>query len=703
MEATFVEREIGGKTLRIETGKLAKQAGGAVVIRYGETVIVTAATSGPPRGDGDFFPLTVDYRERTYAAGKFPGGFKKREGAPSTREILTMRLTDRPIRPLFPKGYRDEVQIQTIVLAYDRLNDPDVLSIIGASASLVVSDLPFLGPLGAVRVGLVDGRFVPFPTKEDLQRSDLDLVVAGQADEVCMIEGFGNEIPEDKMADAIAFAHKQIQVVIEMQKELRSKIGKGDVAIPPAPDSSLQEEICGRYFEEAKAAKQTPGKLAKAEAFEAVAAKIRAEYVKPLADDPAKTNEPQVKEAIHELEQRAIRSLILSGVRSDGRSSKEIRELHCEVGVLPRTHGSALFQRGETQALMVATLGGASDEQKVDGLDDPYTETFMLHYNFPPFSVGECRPIRGPGRREIGHGALAERSLKPVIPAPEKFPYTVRLVSEILESNGSSSMASVCAGTLALMDAGVRIANPVAGISIGLVREPDKYTLLTDIIGDEDHFGDMDFKVAGSQVGITGIQLDLKIKGISEEIVRATLAEAREARIHILKHMLKTLKRPRKELSPYAPRILMIRIDKEKIGAVIGPGGKTIRALQEDTKTDISIEDDGTVQICGRDAAGVEECRNRIEAMTEDIQVGRIYRGRVASITDFGAFVELVPGRDGLCHISELDNGYVNKVSDVCKVGDVLEVIVIAIDEHDRVKLSRKALLNKQGQRRSDE
>jgi polyribonucleotide nucleotidyltransferase len=695
MQAIVVEREIGGKTLRVETGKLAKQAAGSVLIRLGDTVILTAVTTSPGRPGIDFFPLTVDYRERTYAAGKYPGGFKKREGAPSTKEILTMRLTDRPIRPLFPKGFTNEVQVQTIVMAYDRENDPDVLSMVGASAALIVSDLPFQGPIGAVRVGRVDEKLILFPTMQELAHSDMDLVVAGHYEEVCMIEGFGKEIPEDEMYEAILFAHRGIRTLIEMQRELRQAVGKGDPVLPAAPDTTLLDAVVARYYEEAKAAKQTPGKLAKAEAFQAVSAKILADFVQPLPEDASKTNEGKVKEAIHKLEERIVRDLILTGTRSDGRPVGDIRELFSEVAVLPRTHGSALFQRGETQALVVATLGGAGDEQMVDGLDDQFHEKFMLHYNFPPFSVGECRPIRGPGRREIGHGALAERSLKPVVPGSDKFPYTIRLVSEILESNGSSSMATVCAGTLALMDAGVKIANPVAGISIGLVREPNAYTLLTDIIGDEDHFGDMDFKVAGSQIGITGIQLDLKIAGISEEIIRETLTRAREARINILRHMLSTLKRPNKELSPYAPRVIQLTIDREKIGAVIGPGGKTIRALQEETKTDINIVDDGTVTICGKDQALVEECRNRIEAMTEVIQVGRIYKGKVASITDFGAFVELVPGRDGLVHISELDHGYVNKVTDVCKIGDPMEVIVIGIDDHDRVKLSRKALMEK--------
>lgn len=694
MNPVSVEREIGGKKIVIETGKLAKQAHGAVLVKCEGTVVLTAATEGPPRGFGDdFFPLTVDYRERTYAAGKFPGGFKKREGAPSLKEILTMRLTDRPIRPLFPAGYVNEVQIMTTVLSSDRQNDPDMLSMIGASAALYVSKLPFQGPIAAVRIGRVKGEFVVLPTVSELDESDLDLVVSGSESEICMIEGFAREMPEDEMADALMFAHQQIRLLIDMQKELREKVGLGPVEVPPAPTHELRDQISAKYYDEAKAAKQTEGKLARAAAFDAVKEKIMEEFVAKEPETEPTAN--QVSAAVHALEEKVVRDLILSGVRPDGRGIEDIRPLYSEVNLLPRTHGSALFQRGETQSLTIATLGSTADEQKVDGLSEEYSKKFMLDYNFPPFSVGECKPIRGPGRRELGHGALAERSLKPVVPPPDKFPYTIRLVSEILESNGSSSMATVCAGTLCLMDAGVPIKDPVAGISIGLIREADKYTLLTDIMGDEDHFGDMDFKVAGTQRGITGIQLDLKIAGINEAIIRDTLQQARKARIHILKHMLTTLKRPNREISPYAPRLLQISIDKEKIGAIIGPGGKHIRALQEETGTQINIEDDGTVTICGLDKAGAEAAFARIQAITEDVQVGRVYRGRVSSITDFGAFIEIIPGRDGLCHISELDHGYVNRVTDICKVGDIMDVEVIAIDDHDRVKLSRKSLLKK--------
>ncbi len=698
MEPIRVEREVGGRRLILETGRLAKQAHGAVLITYGGTTVLTACAEGKPRGE-DFFPLTVDYRERTYAAGKFPGGFKKREGAPTTKEILTSRLADRPIRPLFPENYLNEVQVMSTVLSADKENDPDILSIIASSACLHLSHVPFQGPIAAIRLGMVDGQIIVQPTIQQLKESTLDLIVAGQRDSICMIEGFAKELPEDQMGDAIIRALKELAVLIEMQEELREKAGAKPKKVIPAPDKTLANGILAKHLEAFKAAKKTEGKQAKAAAVDAVKAKIKAEHLG--ADGKAKEGGPSelhLGQAISKVEEAAIRQLILSGVRTDGRGLGDLRDLYSEVDVLPRSHGSALFQRGETQALLVATLGGGQDEQKVDGLHDEFAKKFMLDYNFPPFSVGECRPIRGPGRREIGHGMLAERSLANVLPAPDKFPYTIRLVSEILESNGSSSMATVCGGTLCLMAAGVPIKDPVAGISIGLVQEGDKYSLLTDIIGDEDHYGDMDFKVAGTQRGVTGIQLDLKISGISEAIVRDTLVQARKARIDILRHMLKTLQRPKKEISDFAPRLLRIKVPTDKIGMIIGPGGKNIRGMQEATKTQISIEDDGTITIVGPNKDGAEEARNRIEAMTEDVKVGRVYKGKVAATTDFGAFIEIVPGRDGLCHISELADGYVGKVADVCKVGDPMEVIVIGVDDHGRVKLSRKALMRQRGE-----
>jgi polyribonucleotide nucleotidyltransferase len=696
-----VERPFGAQSLILETGKLAKQAHGAVVVQYGETVSLTAAVEGEVDEGRDFFPLVVDYREKTYAAGKFPGGFIKREGRPTTKEILTSRLIDRPIRPLFPAQYINEVQIMASTLAADRDNDPDVLSMIGASAALHVSHIPFLQPTGSVRIGRIGGELILMPTHSELEESDLDLVLAGTRTAITMIEGFAREMPEADMLEAILWGHKHIVTVIDMIEELREKAGLGVKKLPePAPVNPLIEEFRKRFGAEFRERKQTPGKAERADSIKELRERIFAEYLPE--DGEAKYTPAQVSAAFYALEERVVRDLILEGKRIDGRSPKQLRPITCEVALLPRVHGSALFQRGETQALVTTTLGTSSDEQRVDGIMEEYSKKFMLDYNFPPFSVGECRPIRGPGRREIGHGALAERSLKAVIPGPEKFPYTIRVVSDILESNGSSSMASVCGGTLSLMDAGVPITDPVAGISIGLVKEPDRFILLTDIMGDEDHFGDMDFKVAGTARGITGIQLDLKIDGIDAEIIKATLDQAREARREILKIMITTwinstgLRHPRPEISKTAPRLLTLKINPDKIGLLIGPGGKTIKGIQESTGAKIDIEDDGTVYISHSDSAGAESAKLKVEALTEEVRVGKVYEGRVTSIKDFGAFIEILPGRDGLCHISELDDKYVGRVEDVCKVGDVLQVKVIAIDEHDRVKLSRKVLLREQ-------
>jgi polyribonucleotide nucleotidyltransferase len=691
-----VERPFGSQTLILETGKLAKQAHGAAVVSLGDTMTLTAAVEGGVRPGQDFFPLTVDYREKTYAAGKFPGGFIKREGRPTTKEILTSRLIDRPIRPLFPVGYINEVQIMTSALSADRENDPDILCMIGASAALHLSQIPFLTPTGTVRVGRVGGQLVLLPTHSQLEESDLDLIVSGTRTAITMIEGFAREMPEDEMLAAILFAHKHVVEIVDLIEELRQKAGLGaKVLPPPAPVNPLVEEFRKRFSSEFGERKLTAGKAERAARITELKERINKEYLPE--DKEAKYTPEQVKAAFGALEEHVVRELILQGKRIDGRDPKQIRPIVCEVGLLPRTHGSALFQRGETQALVTAVLGTSSDEQRVDGLMDEFSKKFMLDYNFPPFSVGECRPIRGPGRREIGHGALAERSLKAVIPGVEQFPYTIRLVSDILESNGSSSMASVCGGTLALMDAGVPLTAPVAGISIGLVKEAKKFTLLTDIMGDEDHYGDMDFKVAGTGRGITGIQLDLKIDGIDEEIVKATLEQARDARREILKIMLTTgLRQPRVAISQHAPRLLTVKINPEKIGLLIGPGGKTIKGIQEATGAKLDIEDDGTVYISHSEAAGAEAAKRRVEALTEEVRVGKVYDGKVTSIKDFGAFIEILPGRDGLCHISELDDKYVGKVDDVCKVGDHIQVKVIAIDEHDRVKLSRKALLREQ-------
>ena len=695
MQAFFVERPFGSQTLRIETGKLAKQAHGAVVVRYGDTVSLVAAVEGSPIPGRDFFPLTVDYRERTYAAGKFPGGFIKRETRPSTKETLTSRLIDRPIRPLFPATYLNEVQVMATVMSSDKENDADILSIIGASASLHLSHIPFLKVTGAVRVGMINDEFVLMPTHTELEDSELDLVLAGTRDAITMIEGFAREMPEDRMLQAIMFGHKHIVTVIEMIEELRAKAGLVTKVYPPPPDpGTLPALFMQRFAKEFRERKMTPGKQDRSDKVSELKKKIVAEFL-PEGGEPEHTP-AEVEAAWSNLQEKVIREMIAEGVRIDGRTPKQLRPISCDVGVLPRTHGSALFQRGETQALVVITLGTTSDEQRVEGLAEEYSKKFMLDYNFPPFSVGECRPIRGPGRREIGHGALAERSLKAVAPAPDEFPYTIRAVSEILESNGSSSMASVCGGTLALMDAGVPITNPVAGISIGLVKEGSKFALLTDIMGDEDHYGDMDFKVAGTGRGVTGIQLDLKIDGIDESIIKGALEQAREARRDILRIMLTTLRQPRTEISNFAPRLLQVKINPEKIGLLIGPGGKTIKSIQEETGAKLDVQDDGTVSISHMDADKAEAAKRRVEALTEEVKIGKIYDGRVTSIKEFGAFIEILPGRDGLCHISELSDRYVDKVDAICKVGDRLQVKVIAIDDQDRVKLSRKALLREQ-------
>jgi polyribonucleotide nucleotidyltransferase len=685
-----VEKKIGNSVLSFETGYLAKQAHAAVIAQYGETVTINTATGGPGRPGIDFFPLTCDYRERTAAAGKFPGGFIKREGRPTTKETLTSRLCDRPIRPLFPKGYRDEVQCQAIVLASDKQNDGDVLAMNGIAAALFISPLPFQGPIASVRVGRVNGQFLAFPTHDDLENSDLDLIVSGSEESVAMIEGFAREMSEADMFEAVLFAHSAIKEVIGLQRELYEKVGVTKAPFVPPPDTGLDANLKSRFYDELKAAKQTVGKQARAEAVKAVKEKALAEFL----PDPAAPGaiRPEVfSTAWSELVERVVRDLILSGTRPDGRDYRTLREIECAVDILPRVHGSAMFQRGETQALITVTLGTSRDEQRVDGLQDEYSKKFMLDYNFPSFSVGEVRPIRGPGRREIGHGALAERSVNPVLPSAEEFPYTIRVISDILESNGSSSMASVCGATLGLMAAGVPISNPVAGISVGLVKESEsQWVLLTDIIGDEDHYGDMDFKIAGTQNGITGIQLDLKIEGISPDIIKATFEQSREARIQILRKMLTTIPRPKEEISEWAPRLIRTQIDPLKIGLLIGPGGKNIRGIQEATGTVIEVQDDGTVTIASTNREWAEAALAQVEACTATVQIGKIYTGRVVSLKDFGAFVEIIPGRDGLVHISELSSGYVASVGDVCRIGDEMKVLVIDVDEHDRVKLSRK-------------
>jgi polyribonucleotide nucleotidyltransferase len=708
-EVSRVERQIGGRTLSIETGKIAKQADGAVVVQYGDTVVLVAAVTAPPRfEDIDFFPLSVDYREKQSAAGKFPGGFIKREGRPSTKEILTARQIDRPIRPLFPTGYFQEVQIMANVLSADRENDPDILAMIGASAALTISKIPFLGPIGACRLGRVNGEFIVNPTHKQLTEGDLNLLLGGRKEAMNMIEVGAKELPENVVADAISTAQKVVVQVCEMIEELREKVGvEKEIPLVEA-NEQLYSKIQSRIEEELYELKQIPDKLERKisvqKLFEQVCSEYCPEENRPVLEDDndrddddreSRIDKAIVKRILDDIEGQVLKKLLLEGNRPDGRGYNEIRSISCEVGILPRTHGSALFTRGETQAIVSVTLGTIRDAQIIDGLLDEYAQSFTLHYNFPPFSVGEVRPIRGPGRREIGHGALAEKALEMVRPPDDEFAYTIRIVSDITESNGSSSMASVCGGTLALMDAGVPIIRPVAGISIGLIGDQKgRYELLTDIIGEEDHFGLMDFKVAGTSEGITAIQLDIKAEGLEHNIMVEALERAKTARLDILSNMAKTISKSRSELSVYAPKLVSIEIDPEFIGKVIGPGGKMIKSIQEQTDTTIEVEEDGTIYISCLGGDGHLKARDIIETITQPPQVGRIYHdSKVVSLKDFGAFVEIIPGVEGLCHISEISDSYVKNIEDVCKVGDLIPVKLLLIDDQGRFKLSRKAAI----------
>jgi polyribonucleotide nucleotidyltransferase len=695
-----VTARVGDKQITIETGKLAKQADGAVTVQLGETIVIVAAVAATKAKEGqDFFPLTVDYREKAAAAGKFPGGYFKREGRPTEKEILTCRLTDRPIRPLFPKGWYNEVQVQTVVLSADGENDPDILSIVGASAALRVSDIPWDGPLGAVRVGRVGGRFIANPTHAEMAESELDLVYVGNASDIVMYEGSAREITEADFNAALQFGQECCQPLIAAQNELAAKAGrkKREITLNIVPDEILAEakKLAGDRIVPALL---TPGKLAREGAANAIFEEVGKKLVEKFGAE--RVTEFVIKDAQYYLQKEAVRGLILdNGKRLDGRGFEQVRPITSEVGILPRAHGSALFQRGETQALTLATLGTGDDVQEFDSYTGGENEKkFLLHYNFPNFSVGETGRISGPGRREIGHGALAERSLEPMLPLAT-YPYAIRVTSEIMESNGSTSMASVCGGTLALMDAGVPMIRPVAGISVGLCTEYDsskrisRYQLLTDIIGWEDAFCDMDCKIAGTEKGITGFQLDLKLKGIPHAMMAETIEKARVARLHILAEMAKTLAAPRKELSKYAPRIEVVKINPEKIGALIGPGGKNIKRLVEESGCEIDIEDDGTVNIFSVSAEGMKIARDAIVGMTAEAEIGKIYRGKVVTIKEFGAFVEFLPGKDGLVHISELANFRVKQTEDIVKLGDEIWVKCLGVDEKGRVRLSRKAAM----------
>ena len=683
--------DLGGKSLTLSTGKWAKLAGGSVVVELGGTVVLVASSAAKTAKPGlDFVPLTCDYRERTYAAGKIPGGFFKREGRPTEKETLSSRLMDRPIRPLMHKQWTFETQVMATVVSSDQEHDADILALIGGSASLVLSDIPFPEPVAGVRVARVDGQFIAMPTFAQLDESDMDVVVAGTATDIIMVEGGSREVSETDMIAALDFAMKHIQRIVAVQVELQKAAGKAKRKPNEKVDlSDLEAELRASYTERLRAAIRIPGKEARQEELDIITKDAVAALAEKYGDRAA-----FIGKILHEVESDELREMVLGeGVRADGRKPDQIRPITIEVGVLPRTHGSCLFTRGETQALVVTTLGTKADEQRVEELEGQSWKSYMLHYNFPPFSVGETRPIRGPGRREIGHGALAERAVEPVIPADTSFPYTIRIVSDILESNGSSSMASVCGASMALMDAGVPVKAPVAGVAMGLIKEGDRVAVLTDILGVEDHLGDMDFKVTGTTEGITAFQMDTKIGGISLTIMKDALEQARKGRLYILDKMKACLETPRTEMSPFAPRITILHINPDKIREVIGPGGKVIKKITEETGCQIDIEDTGEIRIAGVNLEGSKRAEEIIRNITEDPEIGRTYQGKVRSIVNFGAFVEIVPGRDGLLHVSEIDWGRTEKVEDVLNVGDLVMVKVVDVDRDGKIRLSRRALL----------
>jgi polyribonucleotide nucleotidyltransferase len=685
------EVEIGGKILSVETGRYARQANGAVMVRYGDTmVLVSAVAEKEAREDRGFFPLQVEYRERTSAAGKIPGGFFKREGRPTEKEILTARLIDRPIRPLFPKEFQNETQIISFVLSYDGENDADVLGAIGASAALTISDIPFDGPMAEVRIGRVDGKFIVNPTHQEVDNSDMELLVAGTEDSIMMVEGESNEVNEEELLDALKFAQSEIIKIVKLQQDLREEAGKPKWEVEKkAIDEDLKNDVY--QLGEQKFKDIVYSVLAKEE--RAQKNNELKKEVKESLEEKYPEQEGVVSDILHDIEKNLMRKRIIEeGVRLDGRTTTQVRPITIELGNLPRTHGSALFTRGETQSCTTVTLGSKRDEQIIDGLREEYKKKFMLHYNFPPFCVGEVGRMTGVGRREVGHGNLAERALKIVFPEDNQFPYTVRVISDIFESNGSSSMATVCAGSLAMMDAGVPIRKPVSGIAMGLVKEEEQFAILTDILGNEDYLGDMDFKVAGTSDGITAFQMDIKIQGISFEIMEKALQQAKEGRMHILGVMNEAIDKAREKLSEYAPRLISMKVETDQIGLIIGPGGKTIQGMQRLYGVEISIEDDGTINISSPDGESADKCKEYIKQLTATPEVGEVYDGVIVKIVDFGAFVEILPGKEGLLHISQIDNKRVEKVSDYFKTGDKVKVKLIKTD-NGKLSLSRKELL----------
>lgn len=691
-----VQMDLGGRTLVLETGRLAKQANASVMAKYGDTVVLCTVTASSEPKDLDFFPLTVNYEERLYSVGKIPGGFIKREGRPSEKAILASRLTDRPIRPLFPEGFRNDVQIVAIVMSVDQECAPEIAAMIGVSAALSISDVPFNGPIGGVIVGRVDGQFVVNPTTEQAEKSDIHLVVAGTKDAIMMVEAGAEEVPEEVMLEAIMFGHDEIKKIVAVIEQLTHEAGKPKMevklhAVDNEVSAAVRAFAQGRLVEAIK----IPEKHARQEAIDSVNAEAVEHFTTVYADTPGKLGD--VKETLYDIVKEEVRRLITHDkVRPDGRALDEIRPIECDVTLLPRTHGSGLFTRGQTQALSICTLGALGDVQILDGLDLEESKRFMHHYNFPPFSVGEARPLRPPGRREIGHGALGERALEPIIPSETDFPYTIRLVSEVLESNGSTSQASICASTLALMDAGVPIKAPVAGVAMGLIKDGGHFSILSDIQGMEDHLGDMDFKVAGTANGVTALQMDIKIDGIDRSILEQALAQAKEGRMFILNKMLSRIQKPKKSLSPYAPKILTMHINPDKIRDVIGAGGKIINKIIEETGVKIDIEQDGRVFIASSNQEMNEKARSIIEGIVREVIVGETYLGTVKRIEKFGAFVEILPGKEGLVHISQLSTERVAKVEDVVAMGDSITVKVTEIDNQGRVNLSRKATLASQ-------